>query len=221
MAACRRRAIEDATRLWIHKFVVRERLCPFAAPSRILVRVDTFGHDNSKDTFGHGWKLDPLHHKAHAELAFAALGRAERWIDEIVGANTSNDNLFIVWPAGLADLAMYKSFAALLAHRAGLYLAGTSGEGADAPAVAFPFHPEMAQASPLGPADYRFVSPWPMVHIIPQVELSRARQQLRKRKVAGKTCLLARNVQIMQEATSAQHKDWNELLADCRRTLDS
>lgn len=220
----RRQAIESATRSWIQRFVVREKLCPFAAASRILIRVDPF--DAPEDAIARrvheDWKLDPLRSIGHAQIALAAIERAERWIDELLEvavASDSTSNLFIVYPIGLSDPAMYRAFAALLTQRAGLQLAGTTGEGEDAPAIAFPFHPAMRQPS-LGTdqahaADYRFASPFPMAHIIPQGQLSHARQQLRARKAAGGTCLLARNKEVMRAASEARRQGWESLLAAC------
>lgn len=208
-------AVERATRQWIHRFVIRERLCPFAAASNILIRVDSFD-DSAVDD---GWRLDPVGSRAHAMLALAAIDRASHAVKSLLEedvASHSSSNLFLVWPNGLDDLTTYRSFVALLAEQAGLHFASVTGEGSDAPAVAFPFHPRMKHADAMAHADFRFASPWPMAHIIPQAELMRARQQLRVRKASGKTCLLERNARLMQEATDAQHGTWDRLLAACR-----
>ena len=68
------RRVELATRRWIESFVIRERLCPFAAPSKILVHVETFGIDGKLPS----WELEPLRDRSHAEMAMAAVGRAEQ-----------------------------------------------------------------------------------------------------------------------------------------------
>ena len=121
------RAVADATRSWIGRFVVREGLCPFASASRVLVEVDTFGIDTGED-WGRrsgtrdyrNWRLDPLHSEADAKLALAALGRAEHWIDRLLSHDTAahaSSNLFIVWPVGVADPSTYQSLAAALCIR--------------------------------------------------------------------------------------------------------
>ena len=229
------RAVADATRSWIGRFVVREGLCPFASASRVLVEVDTFGIDADEGCRSRrdyrNWRLDPLHSAEDAELALAALGRAEHWIDRLLSHDTAahaSSNLFIVWPVGVADPSTYQSLAAALASRAGLQLAGTTGEGSDVPAVMFPFHPTMqwsrdavACASASGHEDFRFASPFPMVHVIPQSELGRARRRLKLKKAAGGICLQERNSSRMQEASEADRSRWQGLLAQCREATTS
>ena len=105
-------------------------------------------------------------------------------------------------------------FVSVLAQRCGLNFAGDTGEGADTPAVVFPFHPEMRESQA---HQYKFASPFPMAHIIPQAELSRARHQVRARKAAGK-CLLGRNMRLMHDASPQQRQKWDELLNSCRRS---
>ena len=199
--------IETSTREWIAKFVIGERLCPFAKASRILVRVDKLGSDGDA-----AWALDPLGTAEHARLAAAGIVAAEAAVHELLQTEvphvSANSNLFLVWPHGLADLDTFRSFVSAITHRSGLDFASVTGESADAPAVAFPFHPAMD--------DYRFRSPWPMAHIIPQGELTRARQQLRARKRAGKACLVSQNARAMREATSERRAAWDGLLQDLR-----
>ena len=92
-------AVEAATRRWIQRFVIHERLCPFAASSRVLVRVETFGQ-----RVGEKWRLDPLGQSEHAALALHALGRAEDEIASLITKEvtaSASSNLFIVWPVGL------------------------------------------------------------------------------------------------------------------------
>ena len=55
-----------------------------------------------------------------------------------------------------------------------------------------------------------------MVHVIPQSELGRARQRLKRKKAAGGTCLLDRNSSRMQEASEGDRCRWEELLVRCR-----
>ena len=102
-------AVERATRDWIRRFVVQERLCPFAAASKVHVQVDKIGG---------AAHLDPLQHASHAELAFAALSRAESWVDALLTvevARAPSSNLFIVWPDGLGRLETFEMFTAALA----------------------------------------------------------------------------------------------------------
>ena len=231
------RAVANATRSWIGQFVVREGLCPFASASRVLVEVDTFGIDADEGCRSRrdyrNWRLDPLHSAEDAELALAALGRAEHWIDRLLSHDTAahaSSNLFIVWPVGVADPSTYQSLAAALASRAGLQLAGTTGEGSDVPAVMFPFHPTMqwSQNNALvrpstsgGHEDFRFASPFPMVHVIPQAELGRARRRLKLKKAAGGACLQERNHSRMREASDADRSHWQDLLVHCRQATTS
>ena len=204
----RPRAIEVATRRWIREFVLAERLCPFAKASRILVRVDAFGSSSSSSS---SWQLDPLQSDEHARLAATGIRAAGAAVHELLHTEVPNhpsSNLFLVWPCGLSDLETFKGFVSALTQQAGLDFASVTGEGADAPAVAFPFHPAME--------DYRFAAPWPMAHVIPQGELSRARRQLRARKLAGKGCLLSQNARTMREASSERREAWEQLVADLR-----
>eukprot|EP00966_Prymnesium_polylepis_P328725 7384497-Prymnesium_polylepis.1 len=108
----RRRAIEAATRAWISRFVVHERLCPFAAASRILITVDTFGgaDDDLAQRIQERWRLDPLSDSGHAALALAAVDRGVNQVSKLLSAETAtcaSSNLFIVWPVGLSDMDMY------------------------------------------------------------------------------------------------------------------
>ena len=210
----RRQAVEQATRRWIDKFVIKERLCPFAAASRIIIRTDTFGRNKlpSQRVDDASWHLDPLRDQSHAAIALAAIQRAELEVRTLLEEHVESEassNLFIVWPVGLQQMATFRSFVALLAQRSGVDFAGVTGEGADSPAVAFPFHPQAQE--------YKFASPFPMAHFIPQAELSRARRQLKARKATGKSCLLSRNLSLMREASRTQRDGWDELLAACRR----
>ena len=208
-----RRAIEHATRRWINAFVIKERLCPFAAASSIIIQTDAFGNDMlSQRMDDDDWHLDPLRNHSHAEVALAAIERADNEVSKLLLEHVESEatsNLFIVWPVGLQRLDTFRSFVALLAQRAGVHFAGVTGEGADTPAVAFPFHPQAD--------DYKFKSPFPMAHFIPQAELSRTRRQLKARKAAGKSCLLTRNLNLMREASETQRDGWDALLAECRR----
>ena len=214
-------AIEAATRTWISKFVVHERLCPFAASSRMLIQVETFGGANDDDKtlarrMDQCWRLDPLSDRSDAARAVSALWRMEHGVGSLLSEETEtypSSNLFIVFPVGLLEMDVFEMFVSMLAQRTELPLAGVTGEGADAPAVMFPFHPHM-QAH--GTPDYKFASPFPMVHVIPGAELSRARNQLKERKAAGKACLLTRNMRLMREATDAKRAAWDDLLQTCR-----
>jgi hypothetical protein len=208
--------VEAATRQWIRKFVIRERLCPFAAASNIIIKVDEFPSCQLQSQ-----SLDPVNRPEHAQIALSAIGRAEHEVGALLRAEaerSTSGNLFLVWPTGLEDLETYRSFVALLAHRAGIHFAGVTGEGTDAPAVTFPFHPQMTHArGESGPPDYRFASPFPMAHIIPQTELASARQQLKERKAVGGACLLRRNTHLMSSASAEQQTAWESVLNVCRR----
>jgi hypothetical protein len=155
--------------------------------------------------------------REHAAIAMAAISRAESEVRRLIDEDTVKDpasNLFLVWPNGLDDLHTYRAIAAAIAQRAQIPLAGLTGEGSDACAVAFPFHPSLH-----GPEDYRFASPWPMLHIIPNGELLRARHQLKERKAAGKECLLKRNQRLMRDASAIQRNRWDGHLSECHRLV--
>ena len=204
-------AIEQATRSWIKHFVIRERLCPFAAASRILVRVDPLVNRADKP-----FKLDLAQSREHADIAMMAILRAESEVRHLIDTGARDDassNLFLVWPNGLDDLQTYKAFASAIAQRTQIPLAGETGEGCHSDAaVAFPFHPNLH-----GRDDYRFASPWPMLHIIPHHELQRARRQLKEKKAAGKGCLLQRNLRHMRDASAVQREQWEQQLSEYRR----
>ena len=153
--------------------------------------------------------------REHARIAMAGVSRAESEGRKLIDTDTVRDpssNLFLVWPNGLHDPHTYRAIAAAVAQRAEIPLAGLTGEGSDAGAVAFPFHPLLH-----GRDDYRFASPWPMLHIIPNNELQKARHQLKERKAAGKECLLKRNMHLMRNASTNQREQWDDQLAECRR----
>ncbi|KAJ1446608.1 hypothetical protein M885DRAFT_545723 [Pelagophyceae sp. CCMP2097] len=101
-----------ATRQWIREFVVREKLCPFAAPSRVDVYVETWGfspddlHKRSKAK----WALD----LGDSRLVQPALRRARDRIDALFDEPETDDNqqrsLFLVWPVGFQSWPKFDEF---------------------------------------------------------------------------------------------------------------
>lgn len=192
------------------------------------------------------WRLDPLNNPEDAALAMAALGRARSEVDAVIEAAvhdpaSSTANLFLVWPAGLGDYSAFAGFAAALGNLARLGSGSGGPEGDFGRATAFPFHPTLLQPrdsvtgapspslrhalreangnSCSSDADYKFASPFPMLHIIPRPELVRARRQLSRQEAhrGGGQHLLDRNQRLMRDATVKDQARWEELLAECRQ----
>ena len=223
----RRAAIEASTRRWIERFVVREKLCPFAAKSAMRLHVETFGVEEADLLARHrsGWRLTESGNETHVFEGVQRMGRRlEQFLAEDVRADATS-NLFLVWPIGLADHADYISFSQMLLSwfRLG---DGTGGpEESDAAAVGFPFHPRSGEPGGSGRGfgceapqpSYVFRSPYPMLHLIPMAELSRARTGLRQRSADGRGLLVQqRNAQLMRAATDGDRERWDSLLAECR-----
>ena len=170
------RRVAAATRKWISEFVVRERLCPFAAASDINVVVNTFG----KRWTGSTWDIDPSRQEHIRHMALG-VSEAQAEINKLLARRGKTSvggtpNLFLVWPVGFADFDLYSAFVSTIAAHCGLASGSGGPEDATAPATAFPFHPAMGDRhAPLRHslrssipeanllADYRFVSPFPML----------------------------------------------------------
>ena len=159
-------------------------------------------------------------HRAH--------GAVTTLLEEQAVADSSS-NLFLCWPRGLHDLELFLPFVATVTAQAGLASGAGGPEAGDAPATAFPFHPRMmGETQGPGPlrqslrgatapaVDYRFASPFPMLHVIPAAELQRARTKLGSRAAAHGAHLLDRNARRMREATGEDYERWELLLRKCR-----
>ena len=222
-------AVEAATRQWIEKFVIRERLCPFAAASKIHVVVDYLADEPAAN-----WQIDPAS-DADRRLMLRGLQNAGMSITHLLSQHVpsaASSNLFLVWPAGLSDLGVFLPFVSAVTAHAGLASGAGGPEQANTPATAFPFHPAMGHQAAGGPSlwhalrqqtapteDFKFTSPFPMLHIIPAAELGRARKQLGSRAAAGGTHLLDRNLRLMQQAQSDDRQRWEKLLEECRQSV--
>jgi hypothetical protein len=218
--------IARATRQWIQQFVIRERLCPFAAASDIQVIVDTFSQDAN-------WQINAAI-DADRRIMLEGLDRAQSEVERLLTDRVFSSptaNLFLVWPYGLADMNTFLPFASAVIAHADL-ASGTGGpEDATKPATAFPFHPFMGRESAAGGPtlrhalrqkgvdainDFRFVSPYPMLHVIPRAELHKSREQLGSRAKSGGLHLLDRNLKRMRDASDEDRQRWEALLDRCR-----
>lgn len=217
--------IARATRQWIQQFVIRERLCPFAAASDIQIIVDTFSQDAD-------WRINAAI-DADRRIMLSALDRAQSEVERLLSdrvLSSPTANLFLVWPFGLADMNSFLPFASAVIERADL-ASGTGGpEDATKPATAFPFHPFMGRESAAGGPtlrhalrqttsdfnDFRFTSPFPMLHVIPRAELHKSREQLGSRAKSGGLHLLDRNLKRMRDASDEDRQRWEAFLDSCR-----
>ena len=207
-----RQRIEASTRRWIERFVIREKLCPFAARSSIHVQVELFGDEALfAERQSQRWQLTAGGNERQVIEAVSRMGtRIEHLLKSDVQAEASS-NLFLVWPVGLDDHDSFMSFSRMCISWFGLG-DGTGGpEASDVAAVGFPFHPHAG-----GPGSYVFRSPYPMLHLIPIAELDRARTRLRRRDNGKGMLIQQQNSQLMRAATAHDREKWDMLLRECR-----
>eukprot|EP00978_Attheya_sp_CCMP212_P042832 scaffold268381_cov56-Attheya_sp.AAC.1 len=198
--------IRDNTQRWIDEFIVKEKICPFAEASKVIIHVETFGLSPEflRKSVMHG--LTIKEEPEYVQHFICCLDNAHHQMEMLKEAEElrcHNPNLFLVWP--VADLESFSSIASLIVEQLDLE-DGSSGRISSDPRsyVAFPFHP-------LIPAR-QFSSPYAMLHIIPNKTLTSLRLNLMKQKEHP----LDKNIRLFQDASREREKVWDDLVAECQ-----
>lgn len=158
--------IEEATRLWVERVVIRHSLCPWASGVHSTGKLKILtAEPRKKDTI-------LSYRKRVLKEAKALLNLPQSQLDNTTEANVENikyESTMVILPRGLDDFLDYLDFIAVVEEdlsRAGL---------TDFVQVAT-FHPQFmfVQSQPTDPENFTNRSPFPIAHLLRESDVSAA-----------------------------------------------
>jgi len=160
------------------------------------------------------WQMDVLRETMKVDRA---LDRAKARLEQFLMYDIPKDhssNLFLIWPIGLWDWESFLHFRGDLLRYADLgdglqrfSLQKHTVNGSRSEMVALPFH-ECASSPDDPTPDPRFLSPFPMLHIIPYRILQEKRLHLDRMMMKGHPHVRDKNDKLMQQASSQEIDYW-------------